>query len=68
MPNKLPCAVSIRNHRLCTSEAAQQKVTEYRIELSQGINPNTRKDNLRKDAIQEHVNNQKIPTLLDAYE
>lgn len=68
MPNGVPCRVTIGDHGFYTPESARQKATEYLLEMSQGINPNTKKYKQRKDASEEHVNNKRIPSLLDAYQ
>ena len=67
MPNGVPCRVTIGDHGVYTPETARQKATEYLLEMSQGINPNKKKDHIRKTASQEHTNHQKIPVLLNAY-
>lgn len=43
MPNGIPCRVTIGNHGVYIPEAARQKATEHLLEMSQGINPNTKK-------------------------
>ncbi|WP_286832533.1 MULTISPECIES: tyrosine-type recombinase/integrase [Acinetobacter] len=67
MPSGAPCRVTIGDHGLYTPETARQKAIEYIIEMSQGINPNEKKNQLRNNASQEHINQQKIPSLLNAY-
>ena len=68
MPNGVPCRVTIGDHGIYTPETARHKATEYLLEMSQGINPNAKKNKQRKDASEEHVSNKRIPSLLDAYQ
>lgn len=68
LSNGVPCRVTIGDHGIYTPETARQKATEYLLEMSQGINPNAKKDKQRKEAALEHINNKKIPSLLDAYQ
>jgi len=56
MPNGSPCRVTIGDHGLYTPETARQKATEYLLEMSQGINPNDKKEQLRQKASQERIN------------
>lgn len=65
--NGVPCRVTIGGHGLYTPEIARQKATEYLLEMSQGINPNDKKEHLRQKASQERVNHQQIPTLINAH-
>ena len=67
MPNGVPCRVTIGDHGIFTPETARQKATEYLLEMSQGINPNDKKEQLRQKASQGRLNYQQIPTLIDAY-
>jgi integrase len=67
MPSGAPCRVTIGDHGLYTPETARQKATEYLLEMSQGINPNDKKEQLRQEASRERINHQQIPTLLNAY-
>ncbi|WP_411686639.1 integrase arm-type DNA-binding domain-containing protein [Acinetobacter pseudolwoffii] len=67
MPNGVPCRVTIGDHGIYTPETARQKATEYLLEMSQGINPNDKKEHLRQKASQERVNHQQIPTLINAH-
>lgn len=67
MPSGAPCRVTIGDHGLYTPETARQKATEYLLEMSQGINPNDKKEQLRQKASQERHNHRQIPTLLNAH-
>ena len=67
MQNGVPCRVTIGDHGIFTPEAARQKATEYLLEMSQGINPNDKKEQLRLNASQGRLNHQQIPTLINAY-
>lgn len=67
MPNGVPCRVTIGDHGIYTPETARQKATEYLLEMTQGINPNAKKDKQRTDASLEHTNSKRIPSLSDAY-
>ena len=67
MPNGVPCRVTIGDHGIYAPETARQKATEYLFEMSQGINPNAKKTKQREDASEKHRDNQRIPSLLDAY-
>ena len=67
MPNGVPCRVTIGDHGLYTPDIARQKATEYLLEMSQGINPNDKKEHLRQKSSQERVNHQQIPTLINAH-
>jgi len=67
MPNGSPCRVTIGDHGLYTPETARQKATEYLLEMSQGINPNDKKEQLRQKASQERHNHRQIPTVLNAH-
>lgn len=67
MPSGAPCRVTIGDHGLYTPETARQKATEYLLEMSQGINPNDKKEQLRQKASQERHNHRQIPTVLNAH-
>lgn len=67
MPDGVPCRVTIGDHGLYIPETARQKATEYLLEMSQGINPNSQKEQIRQKASQERVNHQQIPTVINAH-
>ncbi|MDM1251627.1 integrase arm-type DNA-binding domain-containing protein [Acinetobacter johnsonii] len=67
MPSGAPCRVTIGDHGLYTPGTARQKATEYLLEMSQGINPNDKKEQLRQKASQERHNHRQIPTVLNAH-
>ena len=67
MPNGVPCRVTIGDHGIYTPETARQKATEHLLEMTQGINPNAKKDKQRTEASLEYTNSKRIPSLLDAY-
>lgn len=68
MPNGIPCRVTIGSHGLYTPESARLKAIDYLLDMSNGINPNKKKEDVRKEATSDYLNAKKIPTVLNAFE